>query len=82
MLTFVFSYLAPEDFTARSGVQVTFAPGQQQQTVQVSTVGDSRYEGDESFVAVLSLPTNSEGVVLGDQDTAAATILDDDGEPD
>lgn len=77
-----FTTSAPEDFTARLGVQVTFAPGQQSQTVQVATVGDTRYEGDESFSAILSLPTNSEGVVLGDQDTATATIQDDDRESD
>ena len=59
---------------------MTFAPGQQQQTVQVNTVNDARYEREESFTAVLSLASNSEGVVLGSQDTATATILDDDRE--
>ena len=73
-------YIAPEDFIARTGVQVTFAPGQQQQTVQVNTVNDARYEREESFTAVLSLASNSEGVVLGSQDTSTATIVDDDRE--
>ena len=59
---------------------MTFAPGQQQQTVQVNTINDARYEGVESFTAVLSLASDSEGVVLGSQDTATATILDDDRE--
>ena len=59
---------------------MTFASGQQQQTVQVNTVNDARYEGAESFTAVLSLASDSEGVVLGSQDTATATILDDDRE--
>ena len=59
---------------------MTFAPGQQQQTVQVNTANDARYEREESFTAVLSLASNSEGVVLGSQDTATATILDDDRE--
>lgn len=57
---------------------MTFAPGQQQQSVQVNTVNDARYEREESFTASLSLASNSEGVVLGSQDTATATILDDD----
>lgn len=61
-------------------MQVTFAPGQQQQTVQVNTVNDARYEREESFTAVLSLASNSEGVVLGSQDTSTATIVDDDRE--
>ena len=59
---------------------MTFAPGVQQQTAQVNTVSDSRYEREESFTAVLSLSSNSEGIVLGNQDTATATILDDDCE--
>jgi hypothetical protein len=46
----------------------------------VNTVNDARYEREESFTAVLSLASNSEGVVLGSQDTATATILDDDRE--
>ena len=57
---------------------MTFAPGVQEQTVDVNTVGDTRYERDENFFAALSLPSNSQGVVLGDQDTATATIIDDD----
>ena len=57
---------------------MTFAPGERSQTVQVSTVSDTTYERRESFSAILSLPSNSEGVVLGTQDTATATILDDD----
>ena len=69
---------APEDFTSRTGVQVVFAPGEQEQTVEVTTIGDTRYETDEEFFALLSLPTNSQGVVLGSQDTATATIVDDD----
>ena len=72
--------IAPEDFTTRTGVQVTFTPGQVQQTVQVNTLSDARYERNETFTAVLSLSSNSEGVVLGDEDTAMATILDDDRE--
>lgn len=58
---------------------MTFAPGQQQQVVEVNTVRDSTYEREESFSAVLSLPSDSEGVELGSQDTATATIQDDDG---
>lgn len=61
-------------------MQVSFAPGQQQQTVQVNTVSDARYEREESFTAILSLVSDSEGVMLGSQDTATATILDDDRE--
>ena len=71
-------FTAPEDFTSRTGVQVVFAPGEQEQTVEVTTIGDTRYERDEEFFALLSLPTNSQGVVLGSQDTATATIVDDD----
>lgn len=64
---------------ARAGVQVTFAPMQQQQTVQVNTVADTTYEQEENFFGVLSLPSGSDGVTLGTQDTATVTILDDDG---
>ena len=74
-----YQFVAPGDFVTRRGVQVTFAPTQQSQTVQVNTVSDTNYEQEESFSAILSLPSNSEGVVLGTQDTATATILDDDG---
>ena len=41
-------------------------------------VDDSVLEGDEVFVAVLSLQPGSSGVVLGAANEATATIEDDD----
>lgn len=46
------------DFTAASGT-VTFAPGETQQTVAISIIGDTDDEPDEQFFVDLSNPTNA-----------------------
>ena len=58
---------------------VTFPAGETSTTVSVSTLDDSVAEGTETFQAFLSSPMPSASVELGDQDTATATILDNDG---
>ena len=72
------SAAAPADFTALSGVSVNFADGQLTRTVTVVVTGDSAFEGNESFTAVLSNP--SAGYGLADP-LGTGTILDDDPQP-
>ena len=58
---------------------VTFSGPQSMQNVQVMVTNDQVLEGVEEFLGVLTLPASgSGGVSLGD-DTATATIEDDDG---
>lgn len=64
---------AGSDYTAASGT-VTFAPGQDRQTLVVAVAGDSVPESDESFVVNLSQPTNA---TLGTSQ-GQATIQNDD----
>ena len=64
------------DFTAGAGT-LTFQPGATSATVQVSVVGDTAVEGDETFTVGLSGPT---GATLADP-TGTVTILDDDAVP-
>ena len=72
------SAAAPADFAALSGVSVNFADGQLTRTVTVVVAGDSAFEGNESFTAVLSNP--SAGYGLADP-LGTGTILDDDPQP-
>ena len=62
------------DYTSISAQNVTFAPNQSEQFVQLRTVADSTVEGRESLSAVLS--DSSEGVTIG-QETANITITED-----
>jgi uncharacterized repeat protein (TIGR01451 family) len=67
---------APEDYLQSSGT-VTFAPGDTSETINVSVVGDTLDEPDETFFVNLSNPQNatiSDGQGVG-------TIEDDDGAP-
>jgi hypothetical protein len=64
---------APADYESRSGV-VTFAPGQTQQTVNVTIVGDDVDEDDETFSVFLS---SAAGAITPDLQ-AVCTIVDDD----
>lgn len=64
---------APSDYTAASGT-LTFAAGVVTQSITVGVVSDTATEQDEVFSVTL---TNAVGAVLND-DTALATILDDD----
>ena len=62
------------DYTSISAQNVTFAPNQSEQFVQLRTVADSTVEGRESLSSVLS--DGSEGVTIG-QETANVTITED-----
>ena len=57
-------------------IPVTFLPEEMIQLVNVSTTDDIIHERDEQFTAVLE--AGDVGVRLGN-DTATATVLDDDG---
>lgn len=69
--------LAGIDYQATSGT-LTFAAGQTSATVQVTVLGDTRPEADETFFLNLSDPGN--GATLADGQ-GQATILNDDGAP-
>jgi hypothetical protein len=56
---------------------LTFAPGQNEQTIAILINGDTDDEPDETFSVYLSNPTNAD--ILDGQGTA--TIIDDDGLP-
>ena len=65
--------LAGSDYVATTGV-VSFAPGQTNAVINVHILGDTSVELVETFLVVLSNPTNC---LIG-MSTAAGTILDDD----
>ncbi len=58
---------------------MTFAPSVTDQEVEVTISNDGVYELLEEFIGQISLPSDSEGVVLG-ADQATVAISDDDGE--
>ncbi|MDP5064785.1 MAG: retention module-containing protein, partial [Haliea sp.] len=68
------------DFTTLQTTTVTFAPGQQTATVEISTVSDEVFEGAETFRVELSNPTN--GAVVSEDAFGTVTILDDGSGPD
>lgn len=70
------SAVAPDDYLSRSGT-LTFAPGQQTQTLAVTVIGEANPEFDERFHVVLTQPVNA-GIA---RDTAIGKILDDDEGP-
>lgn len=57
---------------------MTFAAGDTEESVEVTIINDSEYEGEEEFEAFLTLQSGSSGVALGQQTVASATIQDDD----
>lgn len=65
---------AGTDYTAVSGMLLTFAPGVTSQIASVSIIGDAVSEANETFFGHLSSPT---GATIS-LDQATATILDDD----
>jgi hypothetical protein len=67
---------APADYQSLSG-KVTFAPGQKSKTVNVSVVGETTVEQDETFTVALSNPVNAT-VANG---SATGTIKNDDVAP-
>ena len=72
---------AGEDYTAASGplAFVTFAAGQIAITVAVDVLDDDIVEETETFRLVLSNPSSN--ATLGTDDSAVATVLDDDALP-
>jgi uncharacterized repeat protein (TIGR01451 family) len=66
---------ADGDYTAVSGLLVTFPPGVIRQTVGIEVAGNEVSEPDRMFDVLLSNPGG--GAVIG-RDTATVTILDDD----
>ncbi|QEL14969.1 DUF4394 domain-containing protein [Limnoglobus roseus] len=66
------------DFIA-TPITVTFAEGQTTATVSVPLTDDAIFEGDETFTATLTSPTN--GAVLGAISSTEVTITDDETQP-
>lgn len=64
---------APADFTSATGT-VTFAPGETSKTINVTVVGETAYEPDETFTVALSNPVNA---TIG-TGSATGTIQNDD----
>lgn len=64
---------APADYASATGT-VTFAPGETSKTVNVTVVGDTAYEPDETFTVALSNPVNA---TIG-TGSATGTIQNDD----
>src|SRR5438067_11829450 len=76
------SALAGEDYQAATGT-VTFAPGQTTRTVTVYLIGDTKYEGDETFHLYITNPTNAtlywysgNGTVANDDAQPTVTVSD------
>lgn len=65
--------LAGDDYT-RTVDSLYFAPEEASQTLTISTLNDSRYEGSESFTIRISGPA---GVGIGAQTVTTVTITDD-----
>ena len=68
--------IAGTDYVATSGT-VTFTPGQQSQTVNVSINGDTTFEPNETFFVNLS---NANNATIGDNQ-GIGTIVNDDPQP-
>ena len=69
---------ADEDFIATEGI-LTFAPEEREKTISVLVNGDTNMEEDETFFFELSNPT---GNATLENETAVATIQDDDRDDD
>ncbi len=69
---------AGSDYTAQAATNVTIPAGSRSATLEVQTTADDVMEGDESFTATISGVTLPDGVTLGGDTTATATITDDD----
>ena len=70
--------LAPEDYTALSGV-VSFAAADTTRTVTVAVKWDTKHEINENITLTLTSATN--GVVVGGSFTATTQVLNDDNQP-
>jgi Ca2+-binding RTX toxin-like protein len=69
---------APADYNS-SPITVNFAAGQTSQTITIPIVNDNIFESNETVNLTLSNPTG--GAILGPQQTATLTIVDNDPQP-
>ena len=67
---------AREDYTAVSSMTLTFAAGDTEQTISISTIQDTRSEDQETFTVTLSNPSNA--TLARHAATATGAITDDD----
>jgi len=65
---------APDDYD-NSTIEVNFADGETEKTVNIPIADDTDTEGDETINLALSDPTG--GATIGTQDTAVLTVVDD-----
>lgn len=70
------SAVAGNDYTAASGT-LTFVPGDTSESVTVSVIGDTLFEGDETLTVTLSNPQNSQIATAA----ALGTIVENDTQP-
>ena len=73
---------APDDYTHTvGGIELTFAPTDNVEIVNISITDDTRLESTESFYVSLTLsPTDQVGLQIGNPARATITITDDDSE--
>jgi Ca2+-binding RTX toxin-like protein len=69
---------APADYS-NTPITVNFAAGQTSQTITIPIVDDNLFESNETVNLTLSNPTG--GAILGPQQTAILTIVDNDPQP-
>ena len=77
MLAYLSNYVAPGDY-AMAVTLVTFQPGELERTVDVEIFNDNLAEVSETFFGGLRLPAGSTALVEFGQDSADATIVDND----
>ena len=65
------------DYTFTSPQTISFAAGQTSRDIEITIVGDTEDEDDETIILELSNPTS--GVLLATNTTHIVTIIDDDG---
>lgn len=70
--------IVDNDYTQVSGT-LTFNPGELNKTLTVSTIADTKFEGDEDFTVTLSQAGNADVSAVSGQGTV--TIVDDDSRP-
>ena len=69
---------SPQDFTAISGMELTFSPSQSRQTVNINIINDGTFEDTEEF-SVLLTPASLQSRVCSDgSNTTTVQISDDD----
>ena len=70
---------AGTDYTAASGLTLTFGASTTSATLTIATTPDTTDENDETFTVTLASPSTN--AKLGSAQTATGTIVDDDGTP-